>query len=679
MKLPLEWLKQYVDIRLPAEKLAELLTMSGTAVESIEKTGDGAVLNIEVTTNRPDCLSILGLAREVAALTGKKIKFPKIARLTAHRAAGGPRPVVKIEDPKTCGLYVARLIRNVSIGPAPGLYRKFLALVGVRAINNAVDATNFVLYEMGQPLHAFDYDKIRGGLIRVRRSGKGEKFLALDGNEYELDDRTLVIADAERPIALAGVIGGALTEVTASTRNILLESAYFNPRDVRRSSRHYKIFTESSYRFERGVDFEQVAPASRRAGNFITPWTGGRETASLEVRGSVGKTQKETVLLRAARAEKWLGLKIPPKRIRSILTALDFKVSPSGKDRFLVTAPGARRDILQEADLFEELLRIEGFEKVPAAIPLTRHLLKPVEDRKAVGVLELKKFISGLGFHEIASYSLLSGKSMRDSSFGELARAQKIINASSGEQEFFRPTLLAGSLQAVLFNVHRKIASLKLFEAGNCYLDGREETKLALTVYGNFEENWRRKSEAHFFDLKGAVENILGWARTGSYEWEEGSPWDYFSNAAVLKIGNQEAGSAGIIKKEVLEAWGIPRDVFFAEVLADPLFQNAGRRPVRVRPVPRFPSVRRDIAFIIDDSVPVRALESLMKKTAVPYLQTAELFDQYVGGPITSGKRSLAFSLAYQKETGTFTDEEINALQARVGEALKSQYRVEFR
>src|SRR3989338_364787 len=274
MKLPISWLKKYIDISITPERLSDLLTLSGTKVEHVEKKDGEAVLQIEVTTNRPDCLSLLGLAQEVSALTGKKIKFPSLSK----KSAGGINSVkVEIEDKKGCPKYTARLLKNVSIKASSLEIQKFLGFMDTRPISNTVDATNFTLFETGQPLHAFDYDKIEGGVVVVRRAKKGEKFLAIDGVEYPLDETTLVIADAKRPISIAGVMGGKLTEVTPSTKNVLLESAYFDPALVRQASRRYKLFSESSYRFERIVDIQRVPAASAREKDLILNWAGGRK------------------------------------------------------------------------------------------------------------------------------------------------------------------------------------------------------------------------------------------------------------------------------------------------------------------------------------------------------------------------------------------------------------------
>ncbi len=678
MKLPFIWLKKYMDVSIAPEKLADLLTLSGTKVEHVEKKGGEAVFQIEVTTNRPDCLSVLGLAQEVSALTGKKIKFPVL-----KKSISGANNEIKIEiqDQKGCPKYTARLLKGVSVKAAPPPFQKCLEWMNTKPISNVVDATNFVLFEMGQPLHAFDYDKIEGGVIIVRRARKEEKFLAIDGVEYALDEKTLVIADVKKPIAIAGVMGGKLTEVTSSTKNVLLESAYFDPALVRQASRRYKLFSESSYRFERGVDIQQVAAASARAKDLILEWSGGREIGPMVDKDFSKKVKEKPILLHEERLERLLGLKISLGRRVQIFKRLGFAVKSGGLGQLSVWTKNSRRDVSQAVDLAEELLRIEGFDRVPAAIPVTRHVEINSQDKKPKGISELKKFISHLGFHEIITYSFLSKKSLMDSGFQSFGAIQKITNALSAEQEYFRPSLLPGMLGTILFNIHRKASSIKFFEIGNRVVDGKEETVLGMGLYGDFEKNWRRKSEASYYELKGILEGIFHFLKITNYGYEtHGIPSHFDSASGILWRGRRELGNIGMIHRSILTQWDIPHDLIYAEIGLDPLWaETASARTVRVKPIAKFPSVRRDIAFIIDENISIDALGTLMKNTASPYLQETELFDQYAGKNIPKGKRSLAFSLAYQKDTGTFTDQEITALQDRIGQALKSQYRVEFR
>lgn len=672
MKLPVEWLKKYISVSHSAEKLSDLLTMSGSKVEGVQKVNGSDVIEIEVTTNRPDCLSILGLAHEISAITEKKVHYPALSKAAA-KSDGSFQ--IKIEDKKGCPKYTARFLSNVSIKETPSEEQKLLSQVGVRTINNAVDATNFVLFEMGQPLHAFDADKLKGSQIIVRRALKNEKFLAIDGNEYTLDEDTLVIADEERAVAIAGVMGGRLTEVTSATKNILLESAYFDPALVRRASKKYKLSTDSSYRFERSVTLENVEQASRRAADLILKWGGGKETGFIS-KDFAAKSKPKSVSVSLCGVSRLLGLNVSAKRASTILKNLGFTVKSLGKDKISVTPPPFRRDIAREADVAEEILRIEGFDKVPAAIPTTHHSEDGVRDLKAEGMLALKQYMAALGFQEIITYSLLSKKALQQSGYQE-SDAHRLRNFVSAEQEFLRPSLLPGMLTAILFNLNRKAESLKLFEIGNRYVNGKEETVLSVGLCGSLEENWRRKEEASFYDLKGVIENMVHSFGGPNYHWNAGSATT-LENASALTVGGEEKGSAGFVARRILSSWDIPKNVLYAEISLEKWLDRA-KSAGKVKPVSKFPVVRRDIAFIIDEKIPVTRLERTLLESGSPYLKEARLFDQYQGKNIASGKRSLAFSLAYQKDTGTFTEDEITALQQIVGETLKKEFQVEFR
>jgi len=681
MKLPITWLKRYIDVPWTPEQLAEALTLSGTKVEHLEKKSGESVLELEITTNRPDCLSMLGLAQEVAVLTGNKIKFPKILKSVLNKKNSAVKPLaIIIEDPKGCPKYTARLIQNVTVRPSPVEIQNCLGWMGTRPVNQVVDATNFVLFETGQPLHAFDYDKLIGRRIVVRRSRAGERFLGLDGTEVALDEKTLVIADAQRPVAIAGVMGGKLTEVTEHTKNILLESACFDLGLVRQASRKYKLFTESSYRFERGVNPGNILSASARACDLTLQWDPGASAGPIFEKGPRKEAKAKPILLPLLTLEKMTGLKISLSRTGTILKNLGFNVRPIGADKILVTPPGSRGDIQLEADLIEEVLRIEGFDKVRAALPMTRHPETPIQDPKATGVLKLKQFLSDLGFREIITVSLISEKALVNAGFTELGRAQKIVNPLSAEQAFLRPLLLPGMLQTILYNVSRKADALKLFEIGNRYAAGVEATVLAVSIYGNLEDHWRRKIPASFYDLKGITENILDFLKIKNVQWHENDACPKYKNSSTLTMDGKKIGTLGDLSQPLLGHWDIARPVIYGELVLDGFFKKSGEpKIIQVKPLPKYPLVHRDVAFMIDERVSVAALETLMKKAALPYLSKVRLFDEYTGKNIASGKRSLAFSLAYQKNTGTFADEEINALQTKISEALKNTYQVEFR
>lgn len=678
MRLPIAWLKEYIGVTLTPEKLADALTLSGSKVESVGEHGGDTVIHIEVTTNRPDCLSIWGLAREVSAITGKKASFPAIGKTKPSNE----KPAIKIAvaDKAGCPRYTARVIRNVTVKAAPVQAQACVDAAGARAINNIVDATNFVLFETGQPLHAFDLDRLKGGTLTVRRAKKGEKFLAIDGVEHTLGDDALVIADAEGPVAMAGVMGGKRTEVTATTKNILLESAYFDPALVRRASKKYKINSESSYRFERGVNPALVETASLRARDLILEWAGGVEAGPAADIRSSRKEQTKTIAVSATRISGMLGMTVGQPRIISILKSLGLDAKRSGRDGVAVRPDSGRRDIALEADIAEEVLRIEGFDKVKPAIPLTRHSGTVAADPKPALILELKKFLAAQGFSEIMSFSLISEKALRDSGFTEFSLAQKIRNPLSAAQEYLRPSLLPGMLETILYNVHRKAETLRLFEIGNRYLAGEEQTVLTLALTGSAEENWLRKNAAVFTDIKGAAENVLSFFKIKNFIWSAKSGDATYGVSSVAAADGRILAKAGEIAPAALTRWGLQKSVFAAEVLLDEalaIYRKA-ETPKAARP-PRFPIVRRDIAFVVEESVPAGTLEAAMREAAGPALTGAQLFDEFKGKSISAGKRSLAFALSFRKDDGTFTDAEIQSLYARVSDTLRQKFKAEIR
>ncbi|MCG3177311.1 MAG: Phenylalanine--tRNA ligase beta subunit [Candidatus Omnitrophica bacterium] len=679
MRLPLSWLKEYVDPGLSAEALAERLSLSGTAVESVLTLEGEPVLDLEITSNRPDCLSLLGLARETAALTGRKVSEPQASARSPKGA--GERIDITVEDHKLCPIYTARIITGVRVAPAPPRWAKALRLCGSRDINNVVDATNYVLFETGHPLHAFDLDKLSGRRIHVRRSRKGEKFTGIDGNLHELDDETLIIADDERPVAIAGVMGGRQTEVTASTRNVLLEAACFDPVAVRRARRKYKLNTESSYRFERGVDALGVERASERALELILEWAGGTPGV-LAKRARLRPRPSKPILLRPGRVEQLLGVPVKTPRVRAVLGRLGFGVKSARAGALSVSVPSFRRDVTQEHDLIEELLRIDGFERIPTLLPPTSH--QTVSDEgtaRAEALDEVRNHLKALGFQEIQTYGLLSGKALAQSGYPDLSLATRVTNPLSAEQEYLRPDLACGMLQAVLYNIHRKSLSLKLFEIGQVYRSGQEQTVLGLALSGPLEENWRRKSPSSIHDLKGIVENVLSAQGQPPMDWRPAPATALLSASAEVRGAEGGVGvRLGTVRADVLKAWDIPQDLLFAEIiLYDYLQARSQRKPFKAKVPPKYPSVRRDIAFVVDERIEVGSLEAAMKAAGGPSLREVRLFDEYRGKNMPAGKRSLAFALSYQKDEGTFTDEEIQSLQTHIGTELKQKFGVEYR
>ncbi|NQT22060.1 MAG: phenylalanine--tRNA ligase subunit beta, partial [Candidatus Omnitrophica bacterium] len=442
MKASLSWLKDYVDIKLPADNLANILTMAGIPAEHVEKVGNDWCLEFEITANRSDCLSIIGIAREIAAITGKKLKLPKdLKRMAGKKALSSQRLQINIKDKKLCPRYTGRIITGIKVVPSPKWMQEKLVSVGLRPVNNIVDITNFLLMETGQPMHAFDLDKIKGN-IEIRKALKGETIKTIDGINQTLEEGMLLIADDKSPIAVAGVMGGIDTEVSRETKNILLESAYFDPISVRRTSRKLKLASESSYRFERKVDFEMVMPASDRAALMINTLAGGK-IGKLIDSGSKA-VSPISIKFNPEKANVLLGLDIPLKKQKDILKSLDFGVQ--GKKNILkVKVPSFRRDISQEVDITEEIVRIYGYDKISLTIPkMVGH--SKLTDKSDIVKAEIRKYLSSMGLNEIITYNLISEEMLKGFSTGE-SSIVRLVNPLSREQGILTESLIPGILK----------------------------------------------------------------------------------------------------------------------------------------------------------------------------------------------------------------------------------------
>ena len=619
------------------------------------------ILDLEITPNRADLLSHIGIAREIAALTGRPGGRRAVG---ASGGSDGALPsngsdIITLEAPALCPFYTARRIQNVTVAPSPEWLRSKLESVSVRSINNVVDATNFVMLEMGQPLHAFDAAKLRGGIV-VRTAGDGEKFLALDGRTFELAPRHLVIADSERAIAIAGVMGGEESGVTEATTEVLLESAYFQPATVRRTSRELGLASDSSYRFERGVDSEGVLAASERAAKLIAEIAGGR-LAALSVSGDAPDFSR-VVPLRAHRCEEILGAHVPPDRIARILTGLGLSETDGGW-----RIPSFRQDLTREIDLVEEVTRVFGIENVPSRA--VAHFAPGTAADEAHDLrMKLRRALAAQGFFEARTLSLIA------ESDGE--EALRVRNPLTSDQVVLRPNLLTGLIQAASHNARIGARRIRMFEIGRVFrAEGAEErTHLAVVLSGPIAENsWRGDSprDADIFDLKGILNAVLG----GGNELEfETAKSDRLALALRVRVGENEIGEAGQPWPAKARALDFAAPVFVAEI--DLAEVAAGARG-QFREINKFPSVTRDIAMLIGDDVPHGKIAGTLREANEPLLERVELFDVFTdpaGVKIPAGKKSLAYSLTYRASDRTLSADEANAAHARLKERLKAAF-----
>ena len=538
MKISYEWLKEYVGIEESPEKVRDDLTMAGLLVEGITEVQGAAVLEVEVTSNRPDCLSHIGIAREVAALYGRPLRYPPTQEKLSISTDRVPYKI-EIKDPDLCPRYVGLVLDGIRVGTSPEWMQRRLEAAGMRPLNNIVDITNYVLLEMGHPLHAFDFNVLRGGKIVVARARPGEQMQTLDGVDRSLDHEMLLINDGEGPVAIAGVMGGLNSEISLSTKRVLLESAYFAPTSIRRTSKRLGLSTEASYRFERGADWEITVPAIARACYLVEQLAGGRIAGSIQ---DVYPARKEPVciLLRRANAAALLGVDLTSGFIESTLRRLDFKLEPKGKDVWEVTCPTNRADMELEADLIEELARFYGYQNIPATLPPG----KLVGTHSPVFVLEnsVRGILTGQGYYEAVNLSFASESDHTD--FPPLEGDRIAVkNPLTEDTEYMRTALAPGLVRSAKRNFNFDEQRVRLFEIGKVYHpgpDGRPAERNTLGILGTGSyagHNWMSPDpEYTFYHLKGALSALFRGIRVNPFEIESAAEpvWLNPADAAIL-------------------------------------------------------------------------------------------------------------------------------------------------
>ena len=686
MKVPLEWLKEYVAIRLSPEALADRLTMTGLEVTGIARMEGGSVLDIEVTPNRADCLSILGVAREVAAITGQRVKLPSVqgSGLGVRGKSRKPRTpnpkprtplTIQIEDRKGCSRYIGRLIDGVRLGPSPGWMQRRLAACGIRPINNVVDITNYVLLEYGQPLHAFDADALVECAIRVRRAKPGERLKALDGQEHRLAPEQLVIADASRPVAIAGVIGGEDSAVTERTTRVLLESALFDPILVRRTARSLGLGTESSYRFERGVDPVGVASASARAAALLHELAGGTETAVVDV--GTTPSARAAIPIEPARASRWLGRRVDPGEIRTTLARLGCRVASGGAETALrVIPPSSRLDLVRDVDLYEEIARMAGYDRLPATLPTVPITVTAGDEAAAYRRSQsVRCLAASLGLTEAITWSLVSETALAHCGFSP-STATRLANPLSQDHAFLRPSLLPGLLQALRRNLSHGAAGVSLYEIGNVTPAGTHEERahLGIVVCGWWARGWRKGERSDFWVLKGLVQALLERLCRSTAGWRNAEAvWAQAGQGAAIELAGRPAGAAGQIARTVLQAWDIDEEAWFAELSLAALL-GARRTATPVAAPGAFPPVKRDLSILVDEQRTFESVADVIRETAGVSGARIELIDRFTkGAQVPPGRYSLTFSIEYRDPDRTLTAAEADALHQRIKQALVDQ------
>ncbi len=652
-----------------------------------EITGiEDTVFEIGITPNRPDCLSILGVAREAAALFASEIRPPEVkldGSITLHGVT------ISINEPSLCTRYVGAAIEGVKVSSSPGWLARKLLACGVRPINNIVDITNYVLLELGQPLHAFDLETLAGPAIVVRKANPGEKIVTLDGKERVLSEGMLLICDKDRPIAVAGVMGGLDTEVTEKTEKILIESAWFAPSSIRRTAKALKLPTEASYRFERGVDPLVQKRAALRACQLITELAGGTFAGIIDENPVPYEPVK--VAYRPERINRLLGTQISSAEMANILKALDFSVEEKENAKFETIPPSFRLDIKAEEDILEEVARCHGFSNIPTSSPVATLIVeRPESFRLFMGAVS--SILTSQGMSEIISYSFIGPVELESLGLykgDERRRAVRLRNPLAEDQSIMRTTLVPCMLSTISRNIRRRNLSLSLFELGAVFIDKGpgvipdEYQRCCIAITGNrFPASWAwPERQVDFFDLKGAFENLILGLNCGTARFElSDKPEPFYEEGTQLDVVVGEAfiGTMGQIDRKVLKAFEIPQNVFLADISLDVLADIATTRKT-FTPLDRFPSVERDLSIILDDSIRAQHLLDFINKNAPKELVCFYLFDVYRGKQVPKGKKSLGIHFVYRSKDRTLSEEEVERLHVPLQESILMEFKGSLR
>jgi phenylalanyl-tRNA synthetase beta chain len=646
------------------------------------------VFEFDLTPNRGDCLSILGLSYEIAALADGQVRLPELS-LAESGLPIEDRFEIILRDPDLCPRYVARLVEGTRLGPAPLWMRRRLQLVGIRPINNLVDVTNYVMWELGQPLHAFDLDLLEEGRIVVQRAKVGETFVSLDGQERRLTDDMLMIWDGVKPVAVAGVMGGENSEVGPRTRNVLIESALFNPTNVRRTAKALGMATEASRRFERGIDPEGCPRAADRAARLMAELSGA-SIAPGRIDAYPWPVSPQRIRLRPAKVNGLLGMKLPEQEIRSSLERLGLEVKATETEAMEVIAPPRRGDLTREVDLIEEVARLQGFDQVPTTLPRTSAIAR-TQDRGLQIESLVREILVGYGFYEIITYAFMDVRA--ESRLGMRAGLVQhstvtLLNPIRQDQSMMRTTLLPGLLETVLQNFNRKNPNLRLFEVGRVYLPSkgellpREARRLALAVSGaRYPEHWSTAREnVDVFDLKGVLQGLTESLQVADIRFVPAAAGYLREGSSMrLEVGGAAVGFLGELSPAVMAAWDLPAPAFVAEVDFEALVESACLKR-SFRPLPRFPEVARDLSVLVDEGVSAGDVLGEVRRAEPAWLQDVYLYDIFTGGEhIPFGKKSLTFRLRYRSLERNLTDEEVNEQQQKVIELLSKRFGARLR
>ncbi len=678
MRVPFTWLKEFVEIGVSPGEVADRLTMAGFEVEGVDSVEGEAIFDVSVTPNRPDCLSVLGIAREVAAITQMPLVVPP-CRISGSLPDAGFS--VDILDPDLCNRYAGRVISGVTVGTSPEWMKKRLEQCGIRSINNVVDVTNYVLLEMGHPLHAFDADRLAGKKVRVGTPatvrGRNEPIAVrtLDGVERSVPPDALLIWDAEKPIAVAGVMGGQESEVTSGTRTVFLESAYFESSSIRRTSRGLGLISESSYRFERGTDIEFLERALDRAAGLIAELAGG--TVHDIVDAYPVRYVSHRVVVRPERLNRILGTDLSRDEMADILRRLQIPAEGDG-DEIVVLPPPNRRDLKQMWDIAEEVARIYGYEKISTTIP--RSPLSSGRSGKGARIIQqIRESLRRAGFSAAINYSFMNSTSLDALGIPPTDRRRRTIaisNPLSQDEGLLRTTVVPALIANLRLNLDRGMREVRLFEVARVFIDAGktlpdEEWRLGGIWYKEKAPSlWREDAEG-FYLVKGAIEMLFEELNVRGYDFRPCSEtFLHAGRSADVVVSGSCVGYIGVLAPRVVAGLEIKKhrpEIVLFEIDLD-RFLPAVPDSMRFSPLPKFPSVERDIAVIVDEQIPSSRIREIIASFPTHLIETVTLFDCFRGGSIPPGKKSLAFNIVYRSMERTLTEGEVEDLHERLVE-----------
>lgn len=688
MRVPFEWLREFVQCDGTPDEVSRILTMIGHEVEGTEDVDGDVVFEVNITPNRPDCLSILGIARELAAALGKPVRLPDLTVVSEPR---GLDFNLDILDSDLCPRYAGRIVRNIAIGPSPEWMRRRIEKCGIRSINNIVDVTNYVLIEMGHPLHAFDLAALRKNRIRVGTpasvQGKGVavSMQTLDGVSREIPPQSLLIWDGERPVAVAGVMGGLDTEVKESTRDVFIESAYFDPVSVRRTSKALGLRTESSYRFERGTDIKLLKKALDRAARLTAQVSGGRIDGKIDLYPRL--YAPPSVRVHYGKVRRVLGVGLSDEEILRTLDGLGLTID-ARSDHFAVTPPTYRRDILRDADVIEEVARMYGYDRIPAKMPKVEAAAPEVSRsaRRDANPIVKEAFLKS-GFTEVINFSFMGTADLDLLGIAEddgRRSAVVVKNPLRVEDSLMRTTLIPSLLRNVATNIAHGIREMRLFEAARVFIQdpGLKSTRGAgddplpvedlhagLVLYREKTQSLYPDDTPDFFVVKGVIENMLRELAVRGISFRRSDePFLHPGQSADILVGGEKAGCIGVLSPVVVDALGIKaqRPSFVVAEVNISMLGATQPDTVTYRPLPRYPAIERDTAVVVDAGLEAAHILSWIDALGEPLVEERTLFDVYQGDRVAAGSKSIAFRVTYRAYDRTLTDEEIDGIHQKL-------------